>query len=806
MTETLRIERFHGGMTDLYVGADSRYGQFYKNLLIDSNGKIYQRPGTDLFVIGNTNSALLPGTGDVNDSIIPWAVGSGYGTYNIMARRGSSLYICRPSVDAITGEITNDPAHGWVVVPQADTNDTSPFVDSQLRLSYFLRSSDHIYFAGNNTKLTAKVYLTSTTARSKLTRIGLQAPIITLDSGATAVGTENYIYHAYYERQYSTISKDYVDRGPTTVLEVTDVRIDFLSGDSVYLDVDYSNIAPSQSVNNFYGVNETAGAIKIYLRIFRTENNEVTPYETFPATGVGSTPDLGNPVLVTDVAAISFRDRYEDGVGHRAQEIVYTASGELDGYPPERGLGFRAPNFITFTSDGVAFYSAGRARVMHSKPDAPDAVPLEFFIDFEKNISGLASIRNYCIAFERYRTTRIEGAVDALGRGSFKKRDISLEVGCISHSSIREVDRLVYFCAKDGIYSTDGFRIDKHSDHLEERYASLTKNLYQTEAIETKYDSVGRRLYFSFNREQLAASSAALTETWVLDLNFPVEDQKAVITEYDYNTTLVVDQINNIGSFPTSNMFLDGTHFKFDNKGYMYRYDSDLTTDRIYDAALTEANFLSRVVTYTWKSAAMHFGHASLRKWVTKAEVFLKNLSPNITLALTSFNNDKQYDPRRMRPVAITGNTDGFHIFKRWFPARTLRCMFKQLQISNQDTIVLAESADSLDLAQAFDVGTDAPSLLRITGVGATPTAWPDNLVGQHIYISADNYQDPYLITNFSNGSDTIRLRDTGLQLPAGDFAWVIRGQNIDEKFKAEAVEIEYALLGESIDAKTGVT
>ena len=247
-------------------------------------------------------------------------------------------------------------------------------------------------------------------------------------------------------------------------------------------------------------------------------------------------------------------------------------------------------------------------------------------------------------------------------------------------------------------------------------------------------------------------------------------------------------------------MFIEGSHFKFDSEGYHYLYKEELTTDEVYDfnEALNQ-DFPTRVVTYTWKSAAWHFGTASARKWVTQARCWLKNLSDNLTMQLTSFNDDKQWDPRRMKPVTLTNKTDGFHIFKRWFPARTLRCMYKQLQISNHDTIVIAQSAGATDVARVMITATK--DLVRY--VGGVPTAWPDDLAGQHIYLASDNYQDPFLITNHTNGSNSVRVRDEGEQIPADttEHEWVIRGQNTGERFQLEMLEVPYVVLGESIDA-----
>jgi hypothetical protein len=77
-------------------------------------------------------------------------------------------------------------------------------------------------------------------------------------------------------------------------------------------------------------------------------------------------------------------------------------------------------------------------------------------------------------------------------------------------------------------------------------------------------------------------------------------------------------------------------------------------------------------------------------------------------MQLSSINDDKQDDPRRMRPVVISevdlGNPGGLFIFKRWFPARTLRCMFKQLRISNDDPITISESIDDTDLGEVTAV------------------------------------------------------------------------------------------------------
>jgi len=825
----LRIDRFHGGMSDLYIGGETHIGQYYKNLLIDRNGKPYQRPGRGLFGVGLLGTEFPVSFAGVPTikAISPFVLSNvdleeEYTNYYAFAQTALDLRFVRLQNSPTTGKVEHISA-GEVGAIDASWDVVASEKGYPLKYSpiapfdHFVRTNDHVYlgqgqFTGNtdNVRL-SKIFLRDTGSDivpSNLIRVGLPAPAISV-TNVPAAGANTYLYVAHYERRYTTYTgEQYSDRGPTTQIEVEDIdSIDLIFGAVVEITADMTNIATSSGSDNYYGVN--VAYVEIVLRVFRTLANgqdfrEIygyAPLSTFTFNAAGE-------AIVVDAASKKFRDVTSDTGVILGRPPPYTAGGELDSDQPDKDF-----RLMTLTDDNVAFYSKGDNRVYHSKQSAPDAVPVLFFKEFDTNTVALGSIRNYAVAFERYRCSRLEGSVDDLGRGTVDKRTISDEVGCVGSDALVEVDTDIYFASHDGLYRTDGFRVQKISSHLNKRYYKLVQTLSQERSIEARYDQIGRRVYFSFNNVVDPTSQLvrpAKTTTWVVDLNFPMEGDTSTITEYAYDDELTVDDrdttgtnADDWGSYPSANMFIDGEHFQFDTQGYISKYSPDLATD-----TLTRFPFATQAVVWAWQSAALSFGMEGLTKWVTKATIFCKKLTNTLTIQPSSINDDKQEDPRRMRPVLISetdlGNPGGLFEFKRWFPARTLRCNYKQLRLSNDTPVKFGESSTPTDIGQTTVASSTRKNIQRI--VTGTPTAWPfTDLVGKYVFFEFNNYQEGYLITNHTNTSDTIRVRDTENQIPLGDFLWEIRGQSIGDIFKLEAVNIDYTMLGETIDSKVGV-
>ena len=817
----LRIERFHGGMTDLYVGAEPHFAQYCKNLLIDRNAKPYQRPGRALFPVGTAGDVYqIPGGDEpilrlfAPFSITPISVASSYLQYYLFAHKGTKVYFCRAQVDPSTGKMAFIPSGvgateaAWTELPVEAG--TSISFKSQEPVDFFVRNTDHIYIAngfgsgGNFYKTFIRTQTDGFIADT--IRVGLPTPAMSV-SNTPVVGTKSYIFQAFYERTYTTYTGEtYIDRSAVTELLVEDVAtIDLFA--QIVLSFNLTAILPFYSTANNYGV--SSGSVDIRLRVFRSPQNSAETFEIYlyGATANKFSVDSDGRALVTSDET---KYKFDIAAGNDAllvgEAAPYIAGGEVDSDQPNSNF-----RYVTYTDDNVAFYSRGDERVYHSKQSAPDASPVTFFKEVSSNVTGLSSVRNYAIAFERFALTRLEGTVDDLGRGTILNRVISDEVGCIWFRGIIEVDKEVYFAAKDGIYRTDGFSAQKISSHLNDRYKALVTTRAQERSIEASYDQVGRRITFSFNdvADQINAedTTPAKMVSWIIDLNFPMENEQACITEYVHP---IEDGTNNFGSRVTSTTYVNGEKFDGDNYGFTYKSDDDLLTDVVRDPNLAETLWPTRAVTWTWQSAAMHFGSESVRKWVTKCSLFCKKLTNTLNMQLASINDDKQQDPRRMRSVSISetdlGNPGGFFIFKRWFPARTLRCMYKQLRISNDDALDFAASAAPDDIGEVTAVGGQPDRKNVQRKVATFGTSWPVlDLVGQQIYFEFDNYQEGFLITNYSTGSDTVRVKDEENQIPLGDFLWIIRGQSKVDKFRLEAINIDYVQLGESIDARTGV-
>lgn len=794
----LRIDRFHGGMTDLYVGAEPHFAHKCVNLLIDRNGKPYQRDGRGVFTVGALGDEYdLPGAGGQSVQGIFFGLNTPPSTTDsthrvfFFAFQSRELHYIQLSRSGAEVELSS--SNSWSTATVAGYTTTWP-IGTPSHIQYFQRGDDHIYIVigrGTESNTVGKIFKTSSTTLSDIIKVSL--PIAGIPSlTASSAAANDYLYQAFYERSYTTTSgRTYIDRGPVQTWEYTNVA-EPSGGTPITFSFNNNGIRPAFPGQN-YGINSSD--VEIVIRVFRTINGGTDPLEVFPASG--STNSDGR--LLVPNGSVSFSDQTSDS-NLAGREQPYTSGGEVDNDPLLVGH-----TLATYTDNNTAFYSRQNNVVYHSKQSAPDHVPVTFFKTFKSNVQALDYLRNYCIVFERERCSRLEGAVDDLGRGTMQARIISEENGILSENAKVSTDRHVYFASMNGIYRTDGFRAEKLTSHLNDRYSILTQTMDQQQYIHAEYDKVGRRVYFYFNSEPQTDLFVARRIAWVIDLNYPVQNEQSTVTEHVY-------PLFGAGStLPLHDAFLEGTQYQVDNAGYTYAFRDYLTSDILSSTAGTPDTWEDQAVSWTWQSAALHFGMESSRKWVTKCSLFFKKLTNTLNLQLSSINDDKQNDPRRMRSVSITEadeeNPNGFFIFKRWFPCRTLRCMYKQLRISNDDPLDLYQSADETDLGAVTVYGADPSrkNIQRLVSMVSTP--WPsDVLVDKNIYFEFDNYQEGFKITAYTTGSDTIRVYDPEDQIPDGSHQWVIRGRIKTDKFKLEAVNIEYTALGESIDASTGVS
>jgi hypothetical protein len=118
----------------------------------------------------------------------------------------------------------------------------------------------------------------------------------------------------------------------------------------------------------------------------------------------------------------------------------------------------------------------------------------------------------------------------------------------------------------------------------------------------------------------------------------------------------------------------------------------------------------------------------------------------------------------------------------RRFPAGSMRCSFKQIEITQSYTNIY--NSDTFGIANTNST----------TKVASITANWPTDSVDYYITFNTDNYTKQYLITNISAGQLT--YKDPLSSQPTGTgVQWLIKGYPKGEVFNILSYVLYYAPL-----------
>ncbi len=200
---------------------------------------------------------------------------------------------------------------------------------------------------------------------------------------------------------------------------------------------------------------------------------------------------------------------------------------------------------------------------------------------------------------------------------------------------------------------------------------------------------------------------------------------------------------------------------------------------------------------------ATDFGVPNMRKYTPRLNFGGRNLS-NASIQITSIEDDGRIE-NDLKPIRwrasftwgdssfIWGSVDciwgarGLIQEQRRFPASSLRCDFKQIELSNAFVPII--NSDSFGTV-AIDAGTST-----ITFDSIMTATWPLDPVGYFISISSDDYVTQYPVV--SRTSTTLTLLDTVSSLPDDTgVEWELSGYPKDEKLNVMSISIDFVPMG----------
>jgi hypothetical protein len=740
-TEPFQVEDFSGGITDYYLGAPANKYRKADNFILIPYGnkaKLYTRQGSSIY--DSTYYQIPAGNQRIQNLKIFES--------KLLIHSKDKFHYVNSGWQTIQGPSSNN------VFPSSAT--TSDIVSMAVWNRHLLVTSDaffkpqKIYPNGSNT-------LVARTA-------GMPELASTPTVTAGAAGTGSYLYAFIYSYTYTVDTVVYEDLGPVTYTSVSSAAAPDSSAISI-------TVIPALSNGTTHNYDTASSNLKV--KIYRSVDGGDTYYY------VGSVNN----------GTTTYSDSSSDTTIQTAGVLLYTEGGVVENEPPPLcKLVHVAGSFAYYAhiKDGTEVF---KNRLMQSVAGDVDSVPGDFYVDIDDEIVGLSSAKGSPVLLCRNSVYRVDGAYDDFGRGGMFAQRLSETASCVSAQSVVQTIEGVFWAGSDGIYFTDGYSVTKLNQDYDRTYATYVASTTQQSRIQGKYDSLRRRIWWTI--QSTSATDADMC--YILDLNYGLSD-KAPFTTASGGSNFA----------PTAIEFSGATMYRADKRGYTFTHSDSVYTDPKIDLSIAPSSWQTAVITYDYISAAFDFGSTYATKFVPRINTISKN-ETDLSLQIYSINDDssQQYalKPIRYRGGITWGNVDviwgddtliwnqtNLIDQQRRFPARTLRCEYKQCRYTNAYVAITA--SDTLNTTGVVDSSAKTVTLTDVT------KTWPAVLVDYYISFSSDSYTRDYLIT--ARTSDTVlTFSDATNACPNGTNSWVIRGYPRGEVLTLLAYTLDVAIFGQ---------
>lgn len=734
---------FHGGFTDYYVEGPIEKGRVYDNVQIVQTGtlgKLEQRYGSRLY--SDDYPQIPPGAQRINTLL--WVELNQF----LLAHSSKKIYALEST--------------GWVNLVGPTSNDAFPTgVDTNTVLSSS-KWNKHLLVASSQYTKPLKVYRDG--LGNKQLRTAGMPPLATAPTGVGTAGADTYLYKFLYKYTYTVGTVTHTDYGPTTTL----------SGAPA---VQVANVVPGTVVISNIpvlanGTSDNYDTANVKVEIYRTINAGIVFYRVGEVTN-GTT---------------SYNDTTLDAT-LQLNEVLYTEGGVVENDSPPLCK-------LVHIMEGIAFYANIKDgteilenRVLQSIDGDIDAVPATFYVDVDYDIVGISSAKNTPVILCDRAVYRIDGRYDLLGRNGMVAQKISDTASCISSSSVVQTFDGVFWWGLDGIYYTDGYGVQKTNIDWDKTYASLIATEEQRRRIQGVYNAIERRIYWTVQSSVGTDNDRFV----VLDLNWPITRRSTYCTWSGTTnfapTSIVVD--------------FDGNVIRADKRGYVFKHNPAYFSDLRVDTGADPSTWKQTPIIYTYESCATNFGSSFERKWVSNILVNLGNVT-NLSMAIISINDDGKkvgyLKPLRYRgnfswgdPSVIWGdpslvwNRLGVVEAMRRFPAKGLRCSYKQVKFTNDYSVIVTS-------ALLGTIGTNGTTKV-CTLTNSVDYQFPDNIEDYYLSIGVDGYMRQYRILSVSGATITVEDTLGMLQTLAGQ-SFMIKGYPKNEYFSLHSYCLHVADFG----------
>jgi hypothetical protein len=583
----------------------------------------------------------------------------------------------------------------------------------------------------------------------------ITAPTVT--AGAAGAGTYSYAFHYFFT--YTIGTEVFEDYGATITQDVSSAAAPNVTA----IQITNIPVIANGATDNYDTTN-----IKVY--VYRTTDGGSTYRKVGEVTN-GTTSLNDNVSDATQASGL----------------LLYTDGGLLDNDPPPKCKYLHmCDKVMTYAhvKEGSVVYP-NKYKV--STEDDPDSVPGANESTVENEITGTSSAGGIRIILTKSQIYRSEGKFDETGRGNLTDIRIHDSAGCISHRSIVQAEGSIFWAGNDGFYTSNGYQVQKISKHLNARYKTWKENLSSTEKIEGKYDLENKRIIWTIQDD---SSSSEVDKCIILDLQWPITDESTFTTAS-----------NDTSWRPTSIEFFDGDMYRADSRGYVFRHDEELVTDKKVDTGTTPADWEDKVIIYNYLGFATSLGSTMARKWVSNAVVNCKNRG-NVSIQVNAINDDgvltRPLKEIRWRRNFTWGDPDFIWgsdtcvwgpatliKAKRRMPAGGLRLTYIQIQITNAYTVI--QNSDTYGNA-TFDTAAKTATL-----VNAADFDWPADSVDYYLSQAGDDYDTQFLVT--ARAANVLTYSDTANASTSGTQAWLLKGYKKGEVINILSYGLRYAPL-----------
>ena len=571
----------------------------------------------------------------------------------------------------------------------------------------------------------------------------------------------SYIYGFNYRYQYQVKDVIFLDRGPVFFS-------DLIEGDEI--GVNPANIVLPTTLAS----NENWDVANIEIEISRTVNGGTDYFivGTVPL-GTSSFVDSTND---TDVVSLS---------------PLYTNGGLSQNNTPPKSKFVHVVNnigYYAFIQDGS---SDEAYQVRQSIIGDPDSVPSDFNEFTEQEIRGLNSIFDRPLVFCEHYIYRIDSVINSDGTGLMDLRRIDDRAGCVGQNSIIQTHLGIFWAGDIGFYWSDGFRVVKISDNINLTYQDFVANEERRQRIFATYEPSNERVIWAVCKED---GNNEPDMCIVLDLKFPERFQSG----QGCFTTM-----SNGDSFrPTALAVNENKIYRGDTRGYVLVHDDQTFTDPRIDPTVSPTLWGRITIVHDIKTCFLDFGTKFLRKFVPRILVSAANTT-NLSLAIES-SNDNNRVTGSLKRIRYTSNITWGDELPLWgdpraqwnfqglveqwrrFPARGLRCQYKQVQFTNAVVDIIGSEL----LGQVVVDATNRTATLTGT------FRWIRDLVEYSISFESDNFTENYRI---NTRSDTTIIFDNGnVPVVSGSQKFIIRGKPKGEVLELNGYVIHWSLLSKS--------